>query len=189
MPFVPPPPTIDAPTNHGLAPNVPASIIIPGRWFVLHTKSRQEKAVAETLQQLGVRYVLPLVRRNSYYGRRKVEVDLPLFPSYVFMHGEQDQAYEIDRTKRIARIIPVVDSRTLERELKDLETALANVTTFDPFPYLVKGVRVEVRAGPLQGVRGLIEDRTKRNRLILQVEILGQATSTEVDASLLDIIE
>ncbi len=178
MPIPPLPPSSDSP-----------SIESARRWFVLHTKSRQEKAVAETLGKLGVRHVLPLVRRNSYYGKRKVEVDFPLFPSYLFMHGEPEQAYAIDRTKRIARIIPVVDGRVLERELKDLETALANVTTFDPFPYLTKGVRVEVRAGPLQGVRGLIEDRTKRNRLILQVEILGQATSTEVDGALLEVVE
>jgi transcription antitermination factor NusG len=184
------PPLPSAPEiSTGLEEAAPDLTVIPGKWFVLHTKSRQEKAVAETLQQLGIRHVLPLIRRNNYYGRRKVEVDLPLFPSYVFMHGEPDQAYAVDRTKRIARIIPVVDGRVLERELKDLETALANVSTFDPFPYLTKGLRVEVRAGPLQGVRGVIEDRTKRNRLILQVEILGQATSTEVDGALLDVIE
>ena len=46
-----------------------------------------------------------------------------------------------------------------------------------------------MRAGPLQGVRGLIEDRTRRNRLILQVNILGQATSIEVDGNLLDVID
>ncbi|HVS70158.1 MAG TPA: transcription termination/antitermination NusG family protein [Phycisphaerae bacterium] len=159
------------------------------RWYVLHTKSRQEKMVAEILGSLRIRYVLPLVQKNAYYGRRKVETELPLFPGYVFMHGELDQVYTADRSKRIANIIHVRDERTLEQELASLQLALANVNSFDPFPYLTKGVAVEVRAGPLQGVRGLIEDRTRRNRLILQVNILGQATSIEVDGSLLDVVE
>ncbi len=162
----------------------------PGhRWYVLHTKSREEKVVAETLARLHIRHVLPLVRKNAYYGRRKVESELPLFPSYVFMHGELDEVYTADRTRRIANIIHVSDEQRLERELASLELALANANTFDPFPYLAKGVAVVVRSGPLQGVRGLIEDRVKRNRLILQVDILGRATSMEVDGALLDVVD
>jgi transcriptional antiterminator RfaH len=158
-------------------------------WYVLHTRSRQEKLVAETLASLSIRYVLPLIKKNAYYGRRKVESELPLFPGYVFMHGELDQVYTADRTKRIANIIHVRNEQKLEEELASLEQALANSAAFDPFPYLTRGVAVEVRSGPLQGVRGLIEDRAKRNRLILQVEILGQATSIEVDGSLLDVVD
>jgi hypothetical protein len=43
-----------------------------------------------------------------------------------------------------------------------------------------------VRSGPLRGLQGIIEHRGRVNRLILQVEMLGQAVSLEVEASLLD---
>jgi len=54
------------------------------------------------------------------------------------------------------------------------------------YPFLRVGVRVEVRSGPLRGLQGLIEDRTRRNRLVLQVNMLGKAASLEIDGALLD---
>lgn len=71
-----------------------------GQWYVLHTKSRQEKALAQTLEASGVAYFLPLVTRTRFYGRRKATVVMPLFPSYVFLRGELEDAYFADRTKR-----------------------------------------------------------------------------------------
>ena len=67
--------------------------------------------------------------------------------------------------------------------------ALDQKVPLDPFPYLRKGVRVEVTSGPLQGLQGVVEDRNKRDRLILQVNILGQANSLEIDSALLVLIE
>jgi hypothetical protein len=45
---------------------------------------------------------------------------------------------------------------------------------------------VEVRSGPLRGVQGLIETRLGVSRLILQVQMLGQAVVLEVDGALLE---
>jgi transcription antitermination factor NusG len=50
-------------------------------------------------------------------------------------------------------------------------------------------VRVEVRSGPFRGLQGIIEGRTPKDRMLLQVDILGQAVSVEIDGSLLDVIE
>ncbi len=58
-----------------------------------------------------------------------------------------------------------------------------------PFPYLRVGVRVEVRAGPFRGLKGVIEDVDHRDRIIFQVQTLGQAVSMEIDGSLLDVID
>jgi transcription antitermination factor NusG len=62
-------------------------------------------------------------------------------------------------------------------------------TKIDPYPYLKKGVRVEVRSGPLKGIQGLVEDRARKHRLILQVDALGQAVSVEVDAAIVEVAE
>ena len=100
--------------------------------------------------------------------------------------------YEADRTKRVARVIEVYDQRTLAAELRNVELAIRGAgdkSPFDPFPYLKVGIPVEVIAGPLRGVRGLIEDRRKRDRLILRVNVLGQATSLEVDSAVLAPLE
>ena len=158
------------------------------RWHVLQTKSRQEKALSETLASLKIKHFLPIVQVQRMHGGRKAKVELPLFPGYLFLHGSLDDAYTADRTKRVAKVIPVFDQIRLGEELRSLELAInasQETSRFDPFPYLKSGIRVEVVSGPLRGVRGVIEDRRKRDRLILQVDVLGQATSVEVDSALL----
>ena len=159
------------------------------KWFVLQTKSRQEKVVCDFFRDRQIEYLLPLVAKTTYYGKRKVKSELPLFPGYVFVRSAIQDAYAADRTNRLVRIIPVFDQARIEEELRSLARALEAQSPFDRHPQLVAGVRVEVKSGPLQGVRGVVESRLKMDRLILQVEILGQAISVEVDTDLLAILE
>jgi transcription antitermination factor NusG len=157
-------------------------------WFVLHTKSRQEKILAGELAASGVACYLPLVRRVRYYGSRKAVVEEPLFSGYVFLLGTVDQAYVADRTSRVANIIRVHDQRRLDWELQNLQAVLASSVALDPYPFLKKGTRVRVRGGPLQGLEGIVDDRVN-NRLILQIETLGQAVSLEIDVDLLESLD
>jgi transcription antitermination factor NusG len=160
-----------------------------GRWHLLHTRSRQEKALSETLFAKGIAHYLPIANVTRSYGGRKVLVDLPLFPGYVFLKGNLDEVYDADRTKRVAGIIRVADQDRIARELRNLARALVSRIQLDPYPYLRAGVKVSVRCGPLMGLEGVIESRSKRDRLILQVDVLGQATSLEIDGAILDVIE
>ena len=159
---------------------------VRGLWYVLHTKSRQEKILANELAARSVEHYLPLVKRPRFYGNRKVTVEEPLFPGYVFLFGDIDQAYVADRTKRVANIINVTDQKKLEWELDNIRRALAHEVPLDPYPHLTKGVRVEVRSGPFQGLQGVIEDKGKDARLILQVDVLGRAVSLEIHGAILE---
>ena len=160
-----------------------------GSWFVLRTKSRQEKILAGELKASGLGCFLPLVSCPRFYAGRKVTVEMPLFPGYLFLRGDKDDAYAADRKKRVAQILTVYDQQALETELSGLHQALCVNCTLNPYPYLKKGVRVCVRSGPLRGLEGQIEDLGKRDRLILQVEMLGKATYLEIDGALLDVID
>jgi transcription antitermination factor NusG len=162
---------------------------VVGSWFLLRTRSRQEKIIANEFATRGVLHFLPLMNTVRYYNKRKMMVELPLFPGYVFMRGEQHDAYNADRAGRLAQILPVVNQRRLNEELKNIWFALANNADLAHQPFLRKGVRVEVRCGPLRGLHGVIEDRGKRNRLFLQVETLGRSVSLEVDSDLLDVVD
>src|SRR5688572_1220440 len=133
------------------------SELAEGTWHVLHTRSRQEKVVAADLNAMQIAHYLPLIKRPQQYGRRKVMLEEPLFPSYVFVRGSLDDVYRIDRTRRVARIIPVMDQAKLSWELKNISMALAHETVLDPYPMLRTGVRVLVKSGPFQGLEGLIE--------------------------------
>lgn len=160
-----------------------------GEWFVLHTKSRQEKVVAESLAAMGVGYFLPLLHQVRYYGQRKFDVELPLFPSYVFLRGTRIAAFEANRVKRIAQIITVHNQPSLDWELSNLYQAIASGADLNPYPFLVAGTPVEVRSGPFRGLQGVVDSHARQNRLILQVHMLGRAVCLEVDAALLDPID
>jgi transcription antitermination factor NusG len=94
-----------------------------------------------------------------------------------------------DRTKRIAQIIHVADQAKIDWELRNIQLAIACQAPLDPYPHLVEGVRVAVRSGPFRGLQGLVEQRLRPERLMLQVDMLGRGMSLEIDASLLDPIE
>ena len=156
------------------------------RWHVLHVLSRQEKALSTDLAIRGINHYLPLVRQARFYGHRKTNVQLPLFAGYVFLLGSIEQAYSADRTGRVARIIPVFNQEQMDWELANLQLAMRQQPDLAPFPFLKTGLRVEVRSGAFRGVQGVIENRAKEGRLILQVTTLGKAVSLEIDASQVD---
>jgi transcriptional antiterminator RfaH len=160
-----------------------------GSWFVLHTRSRQEKILANELSARRVSHYLPLVKRQRLYGNRKAVVEEPLFPGYVFLFGSPDEAYLADRTKRVANIIRVANQRQLEWELHNIRMALSKEAPLDPYPHLVKGIRVEVRSGPFQGLQGVVENKAKDARLILQVDVLGSAVTLEIHGAMVEPIE
>jgi transcription antitermination factor NusG len=160
-----------------------------GTWYVLRTRSRQEKILANGLRARGVGHYLPLVTCTKMYGGRRAKIELPLFPGYLFVHGEPADAFEADRSGRVAQIIPVVDQLRFDRELRSIFLALEVDATLDPYPYLANGVRVEVTDGPLRGVRGIVAERTRTTRLILQIEMLGQAVAVEIDGASLSLVD
>ena len=158
-------------------------------WHVLHVKSRQEKALTADLRALSIPHFLPLVRQVKFHGGRKVTVETPLFPGYVFLRGTVDEAYQADRTRRVAGIIKVADQKHLDWELRNIHLALTRAAPLVAYAHLKKGVRVRVTAGPMAGLEGMIKDHASRERLVLQVNMLGQAVSLEVDGGLLEVIE
>jgi transcription antitermination factor NusG len=166
-----------------------APLTTPAVWTVLQTKSRQEKALASDLAMKGIQHFLPLIKKTQFYGGRRFVVDLPLFPGYLFLYGSVDDVYTADRTRRVAKIIEVFDQTLLEQELTNLRLATESSELLLPYPFLKKGVRVEVRSGPFRGLQGLVEQRSGAHRLILQIEMLGRAVSLEIGAAELDVID
>jgi transcriptional antiterminator NusG len=164
----------------------PSPAVSESLWHVLQTKSRMEKMLARDLSARGIDYFLPIQHRITYSGSRKIITELPLFPGYLFLKGSLDDVYTADRSKRVAKIICVAQQDKLEKELTNIRLALEGKATLDPYPYLRAGSRAEVKFGPMRGLAGIVEQRLGMTRLVLQIDMLGQAVSLEIDASLLD---
>jgi len=160
-----------------------------GRWHVLHTLSRHEKTLAASLCAMGIACYLPLIRQVRYYGGRKFNVQVPLFPGYVFLRGSTEEAYVADRTGHVARIIPVCAQEQLDWELRNLHAAISRDAPLTMCQFLRKGVRVEIRNGPFAGIQGVVENLLRNDRVLLRVELLGQATALDIDGALLTVLE
>jgi transcription antitermination factor NusG len=183
----------------GIAP-YPAPVVSPAllphrrrepdsRWYVLHTRSRQEKALETSLHAAGIGCHLPLRRAPRRYGARRGELLVPMFPGYLFLWGARDDVFFADRTRRVAGIIEVTDQATLEWELAGLHRAFVAGAALDPYEALHQGMRVRVVSGPFEGLEGVVASRSSPERLVLQVRMLSTAASLDIDGEQVEPIE
>jgi transcriptional antiterminator RfaH len=160
-----------------------------GTWWVAHTKSRNEKALAWQMQKRNISYFLPLTEKVYRKSRRVFRSMLPLFSGYVFFCGDEPDRLEVLKTNRVAGLLEVKDQQHLISELLPIEKALTSGINLAPYAYIKAGQRCKVIAGPLIGTEGLVVSEQSKTRLVLQVDILGKATCLEIDASLLETIQ
>jgi transcription antitermination factor NusG len=160
-----------------------------GVWWVAHTKSRNEKALAWQMQKRNISYFLPLTEKVHRKSRRVFRSMLPLFGGYVFFCGNETDRLEVLKTNRVASLLTVKDQQHLVVELLPIEKALTSGINLALYTYIKKGQRCKVIAGPLMGTEGLVASDQNKTRLVLQVDILGKATCLEIDAALLEIVQ
>ncbi len=159
-----------------------------GTWWVAHTKSRNEKALAWQMQKKDINYFLPMIEKVYKKSRRVFRSMLPLFSGYVFFCGNEPQRLEVLKTNRVANLIEVKDQQRLIADLLPIEKALLTGVKLAPYNYIKTGQRCRVIAGPLMGTEGIVINDLNKTRLVLQVDILGKATCLEIDSALLEII-
>lgn len=158
-----------------------------GQWWVGHTKSRFEKAFAWEMHKRQVPFFLPMVERVTISGGKKRRVMQPLFPGYVFFQGTGETRYEALLTDRLCQVIEVPQQQLLLDELRSLNIVLGQKATLDLFPFAAVGRRCRVRGGPFEGAEGIVVAREDaKARFVLQISILGQGASLEIDGDLLE---
>ena len=155
------------------------------RWFALWTRSRHEQVVREQLQQKAIEAFLPTVTRWSRWKDRKKKVDWPLFPGYCFARFNARERLPVLKCTGVVSIIsfegepaPIPDF-----EIDGIRQLVESDLAYDPCPMIREGDMVEVKSGPLTGVVGRLVRKNEKARLVLSVDLIGQAVSVEVDAA------
>jgi len=162
-----------------------------GNWYVAHTKSRQEKALARDLTGLEIGYYLPMtekrVRRRDNNKIRKSQI--VLFPNYVSVAIYSDEAFEkIYATRRVVKIIPVTFQDQFVSDLQQVAQVLNAgsevefVHTFQP------GEKVNIIDGPMMGLSGTVNRNKGKTSFVIRVEMFQQAVSVEVDEMYLETV-
>jgi len=160
-----------------------------GRWWVVHTKSRNEKALAHDLIRRKISYFLPMSWKIQRKSRRTTRSLLPLFGGYLFFCGREEDRTELMRTDRVANLIDVKDQERLVRELVQIEQAIRAGAPLTPHKYVKAGQKCRVIAGPLLGLEGVVTTTRGEMRLLLQVDMLGQAASVEIDVDMIEVLD
>ena len=114
-------------------------------WWLAHTRPRQEKAVASALFARSVGYFLPLVTRKSLTRGRLRSARIPLFPGYVFVHGDEGDRLSVLKTNRVVTVQPVPDGQQLRRNLFQFAVAIASGAPFVREARLRPGSRFALR--------------------------------------------
>ncbi len=160
----------------------------PRGWFALYTRTHHEKRVVEHLTQRGIENYLPLYQAvHTWTHYRKVTLDLPLFPNYLFVNiapHERVRALEAPGALSLVGNASV-PAPLSESEIESLRSAL-QLRKFEPHRYLTAGTRARIVAGPLAGMEGIVV-RTKGSlRVVLTVELIMQSVAVEVNAEELE---
>jgi transcriptional antiterminator RfaH len=165
----------------GLLTDPDALVDRPGRWWVVHTKARGEKALGRHLFGRSVAYYLPLHRHAWKNNGRTFTSHLPLFPGYVFVFGDDDARISALESNQVSRLLPVPDQARLVSDLRRVDRMLAveaPVAAGDP---MAPGQAVKIVAGPFEGLAGTLVHHGNQLRLVVEVAFLKQAVSVEVE--------
>lgn len=154
-------------------------------WFAIWTRSRHEQVVRGQLERKGYEAFLPTIPKWSRWKDRKKKIDWPLFPGYCFARFNARDRLSIVQCTGVVSIVsfdgeiaPIPDV-----EIDGIRTLVDSDLQYDPCPLIREGMLVEVTHGPLKGVVGRLLRKGAHARLMLAVDLIGQAVSVEVDAS------
>jgi transcriptional antiterminator NusG len=154
-------------------------------WYAIWTRSRHEQVVREQLERKGLEAFLPTITRWSRWKDRKKQIDWPLFPGYCFVRFNAAERLPVLKCAGVVSIVSF-DGEIVaipEHEIESIRRLIDSDLQFDPCPLIREGMLVEVTHGPLKGVVGRLVRKGSHARLILSVDLIGQAVSVEVDAA------
>jgi transcription antitermination factor NusG len=154
-------------------------------WYAIWTRSRHEQVVRDQLQRKGLEAFLPTITRWSRWKDRKKQIDWPLFPGYCFARFESRDRLPVLKCSGVVSIVSFDGDIVAipEHEIESIRTLVESDLQFDPCPLIREGMMVEVTHGPLKGVVGRLVRKGAHARLVLSVDLIGQAVSVEVDAA------
>ncbi len=154
-------------------------------WWVLHTRPRAEKVLARKLLALRQDFFLPLYKKKLQIRGRSLTSYLPLFPSYVFMRGDENARLEALRTNQIIRVLPVPEGKRLRADLTSTYRLMECGAPVAPEDRLQPGMAVVLTSGPLSGLQGKIIRRNTHLRFVIEVDFIQQGASVEVEGWML----
>jgi transcription antitermination factor NusG len=135
-------------------------------WYAAYTCANHERKVASQMEQRGLESFLPLYETVRRWKDRKMRLQLPLFPGYVFVRMSLRQRLRVLQIHGVARLV-----------------GFGERVNAQPHPYLTAGCIVRVIHGPLAGMEGVLLRTKGAFRLILSIDLIMKSIIVDVDAA------
>ena len=154
-------------------------------WYAAYTSANHEKRVAEQLSVRAVDHFLPLYSSVRRWKDRRVQLQLPLFPGYVFVRLALRDRLQVLEIPSVARLVGFNGSPTPlpDDEIAALKVGLESGVQAVPHPYLKVGRRVRITNGPFEGLEGILVRRKNELRFVISLELIQRSVLLDVDAS------
>ncbi len=169
----------------GVPSAVPQQLASETSWYAGYTSARHEKKVAQQLQLREIEHFLPLYETVRRWNNGRHRIQMPLFPSYVFVRIALQERLRVLQIPGFVRLVGFngLPYPLPEAEIDAMRDALIAGVVAEPYPYLTTGSRVEILSGPLQGVRGILLRRQGKCRVVLSIDLIMRSVVVEVEAS------
>lgn len=152
-------------------------------WHAVYTHARHEKKVALQLKERSIEHFLPVFRSIRRWKDRRKELDLVLFPGYVFVRLSMRDRLRVLQLPGVVRFVSF-NGQPAELPGADLEAlrrGLSHGIRAEHHPYLTVGRRVKVTHGPMAGAQGILV-RTKNNcRVVISIDAIMRAVAVEIN--------
>lgn len=159
-------------------------------WFAVYTKHQHEKSAAALLEKKGIERFLPLYRSVHRWKDRNQQVQLPLFPCYLFVRTELSRKLDVLQTAGVRWFVENAGHACSvpEAEIEALQKVCASGVRVEPHPFLKQGDTVRLTAGPLFGVEGILTQVKNEHRVVLSVDLLKRSVAVEVNLGSVELV-
>jgi transcription antitermination factor NusG len=157
-------------------------------WYAIQTRSRHEKVVRDQLAAKSITHLLPLWRKRSIWKDRVKFVEVTLFIGYLFGYFALQDRIAVLETVGVARLVGI-NGKPMpipEEQIVAVRTMMEHRLPCTPHPYLVEGMRVRIKCGLLAGTEGILIQKKQRHRLVINVDVIQQAMTIEVDSATIE---
>jgi len=168
--------------------DTPSAREIPSDWYALYTRHQHEKNVALSLTDKGFEVFLPLYTAVHRWKDRDKRLSLPLFPCYIFLRNPTERWQSILATPGVYSLVGFAKrpATISSEEIDAVKRVVGSCLKLEPHPFLQCGDRVRLRAGPLEGLEGLLVRKKSVWKLVVSVEMLQRSVAVEVDATMVE---
>jgi transcription antitermination factor NusG len=152
-------------------------------WFALRVRSNCENVAAFHLRDRGFEEFSPTYRTERQWSDRKKQIDLPLFPGYVFCRLNPDDRLPVLTVPGTVGLVGFGKGPAVipDHEIESIRKMIGSGLLVAPWPFLSVGQNVLIERGPLAGVEGILQEIKKTFRLVVSIGLLQRSVSAEID--------